>query len=69
MKKIDSRDEEGHFCGQDEKTGEFVDLGYNVSGYCGPNCKHCEPFKIYAVQEGVWVCAADYDPTEAGYDD
>lgn len=57
----DSRDKDGHFCGQYNETGELAITPEGTVGYCGPNCDHCKGFEIYALQNGVWVCAADYD--------
>lgn len=57
-------DEKGNYCGKSVETGEFVDMGPEKVGYCGPDCKHCIPNPYYAIQHGVWVCAADYDYLE-----
>lgn len=46
---------EKHFCGESAETGE------PTPGCCGPNCAHCGPDPVLAVQDGVWLCAADYE--------
>ena len=61
---VDSRDENGHYCGQSVETGEFVESPRELMGYCGPNCTHCVDFRVYGIQDGVYVCAADYEPRE-----
>lgn len=33
----------------------------DLVGYCGPDCAHCGPEPVLAVQDGVHVCAADWD--------
>lgn len=67
---VDSRDGDGHFCGQSVETGQLVDAteGGTKVGYCGPNCTHCVGHAHYMVDEGVWVCAADYDYEKAKED-
>jgi hypothetical protein len=59
---IDSRDDKGHYCGESVVTGEFIQSSPDVVGYCGPHCTHCVDFRVYSIQDGVYVCAADYDP-------
>lgn len=49
----------GHFCGQDAVTGALVPPEPGKCGYCGPDCGHCAPHRFYALEDGVWVCAAD----------
>jgi hypothetical protein len=61
---VSSRDADGHFCGQDAETGEMVTSPPDKCGYCGPECEHCFGHEVYAVQDGVWVCAADYEYEE-----
>ena len=54
-------DENGKYCGLVEATGEMAVSPPDKVGYCGPNCKHCVNFPVYVLQDGIWVCAADYD--------
>lgn len=59
----DARDDEGHYCGQVVATGEPAPIPPGSEGYCGPDCGHCAGarYKLYVEQDGVYVCAADYD--------
>lgn len=52
-------DDAGHYCGQNATTGEMTPTPPELVGYCGPDCSHCAPHPFYAVEDGVWVCAAD----------
>jgi hypothetical protein len=61
-RETDSRDENGKYCGLNEKTGEFEPSPPDLVGYCGPACEHCVSFPVYVLQNDVWVCAADYEP-------
>lgn len=62
----DSRDEDGHYCGQNEDgTAAVIPMG--KVGYCGPECLHCVGSPVYVLQDGVWVCAADFDHEELVY--
>ena len=60
--EIDSRDENGKYCGLVEATGEMAITPPDKCGYCGPDCSHCFKFRIYDLNsEGIWTCAADSD--------
>lgn len=59
---VDSRDENGKYCGLVEATGEMAETPEGLSGYCGPNCTHCNG--TYVEQDGIWCCAADYEYEE-----
>lgn len=61
LRKRSSRDAEGHFCGQSVETGLLVETPEDKLGFCGPECAHCIGHETYTVQDGVWVCAADYE--------
>lgn len=63
---IDSRDADGHFCGQDAETGELVPAPEGKIGYCGPSCVHCLSAPVYVIEGGVWVCAADNNAMTGG---
>lgn len=62
---MNSRDEGGHFCGQNAETGEMVETPGDTVGYCGPECVHCVASPVYVIQNGVFVCAADYNYEES----
>lgn len=67
MINVDSTDKEGRYCGMREDGTSAVEeskQGGMLVGYCGPNCFHCKDMKVYELQNGVWVCAADYDYPE-----
>lgn len=57
----DSRDANGNYCGRNVKTGKFTESPLELCGYCGPECLHCVDRPYYVVDNGVWVCAADYN--------
>lgn len=61
---VDSRDEKGRYCGLNESTGEMEPTPEGFIGYCGPNCECCKGFEVYALQNGIWCCAADYEYEE-----
>lgn len=58
---MDARDENGHYCGQRVDNGKFQCSPPDKMGYCGPSCGHCVGHPVYAVQDGVYCCAADWD--------
>lgn len=59
-----STDENGKYCGLNETTGEMEPAPEGLTGYCGSECSHCIGHEIYALQDGIWVCAADYEYKE-----
>lgn len=62
MAQINSRDEDGKYCGLVEATGEMAPTPEGKCGYCGPECDHCVKFPVYCLNsEGIWTCAADSD--------
>lgn len=54
-------DSDGHYCGQNVETGQMTPSPDGNAGFCGPDCSHCAGHRIYVIQDGVYVCAADYD--------
>jgi hypothetical protein len=54
-------DDRGRYCGLNEVTRKMQEVPPNLVGYCGPDCDHCKDARVYCLQDGVWVCAADYD--------
>jgi hypothetical protein len=57
-------DAEGRYCGLVVATGEMAPAPPGLNGYCGADCQHCARNPFYAIQNGVWVCGADYDYPE-----